>query len=132
MGVTNLNSDNSWIQNVKIKNRINHPKSVKISFLFLFEPFPPPFFFSRSLCVFSSCFSRYKPPSKYNDIALFKLFEKVRFNEFVRPACLNTNDDEEFLFKRGIATGWGKENYGNEFIIIIIVVVYPAPRTPAK
>ncbi|PSN56822.1 hypothetical protein C0J52_02704 [Blattella germanica] len=35
----------------------------------------------------------YKPPAKYNDIALLKLDRRVEFNDFIRPACLYTRDD---------------------------------------
>lgn len=31
----------------------------------------------------------YKPPSMYNDIALFKVSTEVKFSSSVRPICLN-------------------------------------------
>lgn len=52
----------------------------------------------------------YKPPAKYNDIALLKLDRRVEFNEFIRPACLYTSNT--FEVTKTVATGWGKINYG--------------------
>jgi Trypsin. len=52
----------------------------------------------------------YKPPAKYNDIALLKLDRHVEFNEFIRPACLYTSDT--FEVTKTVATGWGKIDYG--------------------
>lgn len=52
----------------------------------------------------------YKPPAKYNDIALLKLDRRVEFNEFIRPACLYTSNT--FEFPKTLATGWGKKGYG--------------------
>jgi len=48
----------------------------------------------------------YKPPLKYNDIALFRLETEVEFTAYIRPICLNTDPaiNPEVL----IATGWGK------------------------
>ncbi|KDR12676.1 serine protease snake-like isoform X2 [Zootermopsis nevadensis] len=47
----------------------------------------------------------YRKPEKYHDIALLQLDKDVRFNNFVKPACLHTQnavpDDMP------IATGWG-------------------------
>lgn len=49
---------------------------------------------------------RYKIPSQYHDIALFKLESNVEFNGYVRPACLQTvlPDAPENI---ATATGWG-------------------------
>jgi len=52
----------------------------------------------------------YKPPAKYNDIALLKLDRPVEFNEFIRPACLYTSNT--FQVNKTVATGWGKIDYG--------------------
>lgn len=47
----------------------------------------------------------YSHASKVNDIALLKLSKKVRFNEYIRPACLwNTRNVRH---SSAIATGWG-------------------------
>ncbi|XP_026808326.1 serine protease snake-like [Rhopalosiphum maidis] len=48
----------------------------------------------------------YKPPSLYNDIALFRLERDVDFSPFVRPICLNT--DHSLRPPAIIATGWGR------------------------
>ncbi|XP_014612361.1 PREDICTED: venom protease-like [Polistes canadensis] len=49
---------------------------------------------------------QYKPPLLYHDIALLKLETDVEFNEFARPACLQTAlpDSPE---NKATATGWG-------------------------
>lgn len=35
----------------------------------------------------------YLSPSRYNDIALVKMDRPVKFNEFIRPACLHLTTD---------------------------------------
>ncbi|XP_015364029.1 PREDICTED: venom protease-like isoform X1 [Diuraphis noxia] len=50
----------------------------------------------------------YKPPSLYNDIALFRLERDVVFSEDVRPICLNTETDLSLTPLKQIATGWGR------------------------
>lgn len=52
----------------------------------------------------------YKPPAKYNDIALLKLDRPVDFNEYIRPACLYISNT--FEVNKTVATGWGKINFG--------------------
>lgn len=52
----------------------------------------------------------YNSATKYNDIALFKLKMSVKFSPYVRPACLNIQN--EIKGKFGIATGFGKLAYG--------------------
>lgn len=59
----------------------------------------------------------YTQKSKYNDIALMQLSEKVYFTEYVRPACLNIDNYLEWT--DAIAIGFGRESFGN-FIDIII------------
>ncbi|XP_049798942.1 serine protease snake-like [Schistocerca nitens] len=54
----------------------------------------------------------YKGPSKYNDIALLRLSERVNFTWPIRPACLYTLD--KFSDSRAIATGWGKTEYAGK------------------
>ena len=54
----------------------------------------------------------YVSKSKYNDIALLKLKTNVAFNEHVRPACLNT--DENYDWSLALATGFGRLTYGLE------------------
>ncbi|CAI6366304.1 unnamed protein product [Macrosiphum euphorbiae] len=48
----------------------------------------------------------YKPPSLYNDIALFRLERDVEFSEEVRPICLNS--DPSLTPSKQIVTGWGR------------------------
>ncbi|KAL5242094.1 hypothetical protein ACI65C_009504 [Semiaphis heraclei] len=50
--------------------------------------------------------SGYKPPSLYNDIALFRLESDVEFSEEVRPICLNS--DPYLTPLKQIVTGWGR------------------------
>ncbi|XP_031623197.1 serine protease snake-like [Contarinia nasturtii] len=47
----------------------------------------------------------YKTSSKYNDIALIRLARSIYFNEFIRPACINVNNNVEWT--TAIATGFG-------------------------
>jgi secreted trypsin-like serine protease len=51
----------------------------------------------------------YKPPSHYNDVAVLKLQKTVRFNLYIKPACVHTEEnlpDSEIQ-----AIGWGKTDY---------------------
>lgn len=52
----------------------------------------------------------YKPPSLYNDVALFRLESDVEFSAYVRPICLNS--DPLFNPAVHIATGWGRTSNG--------------------
>ncbi|XP_049951658.1 serine protease snake-like isoform X2 [Schistocerca serialis cubense] len=54
----------------------------------------------------------YKGPSKYNDIALLRLSERVNFTWSIRPACLYTHD--KFSVSMAVATGWGKTEYAGK------------------
>ncbi|CAH0399367.1 unnamed protein product [Chilo suppressalis] len=49
----------------------------------------------------------YKPPKKYNDIALIELEPGLYFTSFVQPACLHTGSDDVLVGKKAIMTGWG-------------------------
>lgn len=64
----------------------------------------------------------YKPPSKYNDIALLELDRQVPLDQYTVPACLHTGDavnDE-----RASATGWGlTENRGSTSDVLQKVVL---------
>ncbi|XP_026466697.1 serine protease snake-like [Ctenocephalides felis] len=51
----------------------------------------------------------YKPPLKYNDIALLELHKPVQFSMDIRPACLETNYYN--IPQTVIATGYGKQTY---------------------
>jgi hypothetical protein len=57
---------------------------------------------------------QYKPPAKYNDVALLKLDREVEFTEFIRPACLFKTDT--FHINKTVATGWGRIDYGKRTI----------------
>ncbi|XP_069686627.1 serine protease snake-like isoform X2 [Periplaneta americana] len=63
----------------------------------------------------------YKPPAKYNDIALLRLDRKVQFSDFIRPACLYTK--ETFDVNKTVATGWGKIEYAEKQSDVLLKVV---------
>jgi len=52
----------------------------------------------------------YKPPSMYNDIGLYRLSTPVKFNQFILPVCLNS--EEQLTTKQAIAIGWGRTSSG--------------------
>ncbi|KDR24454.1 serine protease snake-like [Zootermopsis nevadensis] len=62
----------------------------------------------------------YKPPAKYNDIALLKLDRPVEFNEFIRPACLYTRDT--FDINKTVATGWGQIDFAEKKSDVLLKV----------
>lgn len=68
----------------------------------------------------------YKTSEKYNDIALIQLQNKIEFNEFVRPACLNTEPLDTLHWKQAIASGFGKTQYGLsiKYKLISILSIY--------
>lgn len=47
----------------------------------------------------------YNQLSKVNDIALIRLSKQVKFNKFIRPACLWNKSNVKHT--SAIATGWG-------------------------
>lgn len=55
---------------------------------------------------------KYSSKTKYNDIALLKLTEKVKFTEYVRPACLNWDTSNKWTV--ALATGFGRLAFGND------------------
>lgn len=60
-------------------------------------------------------------PTKYNDIALFKLERSVSFSLYVRPACLA--DTFAPNTERAIATGWGRmENFQQSDTMLKVVL----------
>ncbi|KAG5871979.1 hypothetical protein JTB14_003104 [Gonioctena quinquepunctata] len=54
----------------------------------------------------------FKPPSRYNDIALLELDRPVRASVFVSPACLHTQNNLEE--NPMTATGWGKMEHNGD------------------
>lgn len=63
----------------------------------------------------------FKSPIKYNDIALIKLNESVKFSQYIRPICLP--DSNTIETGRAIATGWGKLNYTGKTADVLQKVV---------
>lgn len=53
----------------------------------------------------------YISSSRYNDIALIRLNNIVKFNDHIRPACLYNNNN--IYSHKVTATGWGSIEYGN-------------------
>lgn len=51
----------------------------------------------------------FKPPSKYNDIALLRLNSSVQFNQYIRPACLQQAHIIDA--SKVVASGWGKIDF---------------------
>ncbi|XP_038052475.1 uncharacterized protein LOC119725186 [Patiria miniata] len=47
-----------------------------------------------------------------NDIALIKLRARVEFSDDIRPACLNTVQNETYLFDNCYVAGWGHTSAG--------------------
>lgn len=54
----------------------------------------------------------YKSSEKYFDIALIKLKSFIRFDEYVRPACVCLPSGLENPWRKAIAIGFGKTSYG--------------------
>ncbi|XP_068085906.1 serine protease snake [Anabrus simplex] len=54
----------------------------------------------------------YKPPSRYNDIAIIKMDKPAKMDAYTRPACLNTRPD--IWVKTAIATGFGRLGYDTD------------------
>lgn len=51
----------------------------------------------------------YRSPQQYNDIALLELAQDMRFSQYSRPACLNSQ--QSLKERRAIASGWGVTEY---------------------
>ncbi|GLV37688.1 snake [Carabus blaptoides fortunei] len=54
----------------------------------------------------------YEPPQTYNDIAVIRLSRPVKFNKFIRPACLWSRS--RIYVNELIASGWGRQEYGGQ------------------
>lgn len=70
----------------------------------------------------------YNPPQTYNDIAVIRLSRPVKFNKFIRPACLWTRT--RIHVNELIASGWGRQEYGikshevDKFIAYLTVYLF--------
>ena len=53
----------------------------------------------------------YKAPTFENDIAILELEEPISRQPHVVPICMPL-DDDKFLDRMGIVTGWGRLEYG--------------------
>lgn len=62
----------------------------------------------------------YRLPDNYNDIALFRLNETVKFTPFIRPICLHTSLKIPPSEKDISATGWGLIGTGNILFFFFI------------
>jgi hypothetical protein len=51
----------------------------------------------------------YKQSEKYNDIALYRLNNSIKFNEYSRPACISSVPVQ---WSKAIVIGFGKTEYG--------------------
>lgn len=51
----------------------------------------------------------YRPPAKYNDIALLRLSRPVRLTRSLAPACLRTTSEPRET--RAVVTGWGDTEF---------------------
>ncbi|KAF7997873.1 hypothetical protein HCN44_009271 [Aphidius gifuensis] len=75
--------------------------------------------------------SGHKKPSQYHDIALLRLESPVRFNAWVRPACLPTSP-AILKPKRAIASGWGREDWtdkkGTDDLLKVVLDLVPHAR----
>ncbi|CAG9791051.1 unnamed protein product [Diatraea saccharalis] len=49
----------------------------------------------------------YKPPKKYNDIAIIELQNEVTFNKYIQPACLTSDSNIPLVGQKASMTGWG-------------------------
>lgn len=63
----------------------------------------------------------YKSYSFYYDIGLIRLQTRLTFNDFVRPACLDT---EALLYEKEkvMATGWGQRGYSQSTSKLLLKV----------
>lgn len=57
---------------------------------------------------------QYNAASYKNDIALIKLKQTAKLNNFVRPACLHQNNTEVLKGRTAIAIGFGTTQYGGD------------------
>lgn len=63
----------------------------------------------------------YRPPIKYNDIALLETDREVPLNQFTVPACLYVGDDVND--EKASATGWGHTTYSGSLSDVLQKVI---------
>ena len=56
----------------------------------------------------------YKAPTFENDIAILELEVPIERQPHVVPICMPKQNDEAFIGRMGIVTGWGRLEYGEE------------------
>eukprot|EP00095_Tigriopus_kingsejongensis_P003342 maker-scaffold870_size86522-snap-gene-0.20 protein:Tk03342 transcript:maker-scaffold870_size86522-snap-gene-0.20-mRNA-1 annotation:"transmembrane protease serine 3-like" len=56
--------------------------------------------------------SKYIPQLIENDVALLRLAQPIEFSEKVQPACLPTDDSDQFVNRWATITGWGNQASG--------------------
>ena len=54
----------------------------------------------------------YKAPTFENDIAILELEVPIKRQPHVVPICMPKQNDEAFIGRMGIVTGWGRLEYG--------------------
>ncbi|XP_059056611.1 serine protease snake-like [Achroia grisella] len=54
----------------------------------------------------------FKPPSKYNDIALLEVDREIPLTRSIQPACLDVDEMDDH--QGATATGWGALEYGED------------------
>lgn len=54
----------------------------------------------------------YKAPTFENDIAILELEDPIERQPHVVPICMPPDNEQKFLGKMGIVTGWGRLEYG--------------------
>lgn len=60
--------------------------------------------------------SGYIPNRIENDIALIRLVRPVAFSDQIQPACLPKNENDQYVGRWGIISGWGTTS-GSEYAI---------------
>ena len=61
----------------------------------------------------------YKAPTFENDIAILELEDPIERQPHVVPICMPDDNDELFLGRMGIVTGWGRLEYGELYFILL-------------
>ncbi|XP_066991103.2 venom protease isoform X3 [Anabrus simplex] len=56
----------------------------------------------------------YKPPAYYNDLAVLKLAQTVKFGRYVKPICLPEKTNNSYEGAVAILTGWGYLSFGGD------------------